>query len=328
MVIGVGVMAGGGIGGGGGLGDSKKSLEELLKLLQSSDPALTRFNLDISMGLDPITSLNDGLQLLGQTGIDTLSDALPASIENTLAAFGRLQQQPALDAVNSLVMKLGTTTVDQFGTAMPQAADVSGQSLTLLQAVAQRLKASGLDPAHVSVGDLNIVLGALRADIPGLNAVIQSFTDKLNAIPRNVQVSIGTLGAAAGSGGGSGGGSSSGGGQLSSTETGNGGQPSGPYYRGGVNSGVKQFAAGGWPDVGMPSLIGENGPELFVPSVPGQIIPNDDLRGVRGGGMTVIVQVSGVMDLTNPTEVSRLADTVGNAVMRNIRTRTGLGRVM
>jgi tape measure domain-containing protein len=39
--------------------------------------------------------------------------------------------------------------------------------------------------------------------------------------------------------------------------------------------GIKMFAAGGTPPVGRPSLVGEKGPELFVPSSSGTIIPAD-----------------------------------------------------
>jgi tape measure domain-containing protein len=39
--------------------------------------------------------------------------------------------------------------------------------------------------------------------------------------------------------------------------------------------GIKMFAEGGRPPVGRPSLVGEKGPELFVPSSSGTIIPAD-----------------------------------------------------
>lgn len=50
-------------------------------------------------------------------------------------------------------------------------------------------------------------------------------------------------------------------------------------------SGLKFFADGGMPPVGQASVVGERGPELFIPSVPGTIIPNHAL----GGGQTVVV---------------------------------------
>ena len=39
------------------------------------------------------------------------------------------------------------------------------------------------------------------------------------------------------------------------------------------------FANGGMPPVGQPSIVGENGPELFVPKSAGTVVPNDALGG-------------------------------------------------
>jgi lambda family phage tail tape measure protein len=48
------------------------------------------------------------------------------------------------------------------------------------------------------------------------------------------------------------------------------------------------FADGGNPPVGVPSLVGENGPELFVPNRSGTIIPNNQLSSALGGGQQVV----------------------------------------
>jgi len=60
----------------------------------------------------------------------------------------------------------------------------------------------------------------------------------------------------------------------------------------GVNSllgaiGIPGFANGGRPPVGRPSIVGEKGPELFVPDRGGTIIPNNQL----GGSTNVVVNV-------------------------------------
>lgn len=47
------------------------------------------------------------------------------------------------------------------------------------------------------------------------------------------------------------------------------------------------FADGGDPPVGVPSLVGERGPELFVPKSSGTIIPNGSLANAMGGGTTI-----------------------------------------
>jgi hypothetical protein len=45
----------------------------------------------------------------------------------------------------------------------------------------------------------------------------------------------------------------------------------------GIGKGIGLFAEGGRPPVGQPSIVGERGPELFVPDQAGTIIPNDGL---------------------------------------------------
>jgi hypothetical protein len=42
---------------------------------------------------------------------------------------------------------------------------------------------------------------------------------------------------------------------------------------------MQGFASGGSPPVGVPSIVGENGPEIFVPSQQGTIIPNHSFGG-------------------------------------------------
>ena len=49
------------------------------------------------------------------------------------------------------------------------------------------------------------------------------------------------------------------------------------------------FANGGRPPVGKPSIVGEKGPELFVPRSSGMIVPNNKLGG--GGSTSVVVNV-------------------------------------
>ena len=57
----------------------------------------------------------------------------------------------------------------------------------------------------------------------------------------------------------------------------------------GLSSGLG-FANGGRPPVNKASLVGERGPELFVPNSAGTIIPNNKLGG--GDSITNIVNVS------------------------------------
>ena len=55
------------------------------------------------------------------------------------------------------------------------------------------------------------------------------------------------------------------------------------------------FADGGSPPVGMASMVGERGPEMFVPNQAGTIIPNHKLGG-GGENITIINQTTGRID--------------------------------
>jgi hypothetical protein len=57
--------------------------------------------------------------------------------------------------------------------------------------------------------------------------------------------------------------------------------------------GLLGFANGGRPPVGKPSIVGEKGPELFVPKTSGTVIPNDKLGGGGSTNISVNVDASG-----------------------------------
>jgi len=64
---------------------------------------------------------------------------------------------------------------------------------------------------------------------------------------------------------------------------------SGGEKGGGLLGAIGLFANGGRPPVGKPSIVGEKGPELFVPRSSGTIVPNNKLGG--GGSTSVVVNV-------------------------------------
>ena len=85
---------------------------------------------------------------------------------------------------------------------------------------------------------------------------------------------------------------------------------------GGILSGIGSilgFAGGGNPPVNKPSLVGENGPELFVPRTAGTIVPN----GAMGGGG----QVSNTYITNNISAVD--AKSVAQLFAENRRTLLG-----
>ncbi len=77
-----------------------------------------------------------------------------------------------------------------------------------------------------------------------------------------------------------------------------------------------KFANGGRPPVGKASLVGEKGPELFVPSRSGTIIPNNQL----GGSTNIVVNVdaSGSSVEGNDDEASRFGKLLGAAVQAEL----------
>lgn len=72
------------------------------------------------------------------------------------------------------------------------------------------------------------------------------------------------------------------------------------------------FADGGMPPVGVASLVGENGPELFVPKVSGTVVPNSQLGG-RGGDVHFH---PGAIDARGATDPAAVEAAAHRAVMK------------
>ena len=82
------------------------------------------------------------------------------------------------------------------------------------------------------------------------------------------------------------------------------------------------FANGGQPPVNKISVVGERGPELFVPSTKGTIIPNNQL-GVGGGNttnnmITVNVDASGTSVQGNGSDADQLGSLIAGVVQATI----------
>jgi TP901 family phage tail tape measure protein len=75
------------------------------------------------------------------------------------------------------------------------------------------------------------------------------------------------------------------------------------------------FANGGRPPVGRPSIVGERGPELFVPDRAGTIIPNG---GMGGATVNVAVDATGSNVEGNADEAVQLGKAIGVAVQQEL----------
>ena len=67
------------------------------------------------------------------------------------------------------------------------------------------------------------------------------------------------------------------------------------------------FANGGNPPVGIPSIVGERGPELFVPRQSGTVLPNDRLKSIMGGGNTPVVHLHDYTETKSQISDTRFA---------------------
>ena len=156
--------------------------------------------------------------------------------------------------------------------------------------------------------------GAFKSVIDGSKSAEEAFVDMLMSMLDALldyatqaiaqYIAIGIARAFAGMGGGGGGGSLN----LSSAET--------PLTSGMDFSSAFKFAGGGRPPQNMPSLVGENGPELFVPDQPGTVLSTDESRdamnrwsdgdsaGAAGGPMNINVETTTIngMEFITPEQ--------------------------
>lgn len=88
-----------------------------------------------------------------------------------------------------------------------------------------------------------------------------------------------------------------------------------PFTPGGSMPFLTGYADGGRPPVGRPSIVGERGPELFVPGASGTIIPN---HAMGGANVTVNVDASGSSVEGDSDQASQLGKMLGSAVQAEL----------
>ena len=79
-----------------------------------------------------------------------------------------------------------------------------------------------------------------------------------------------------------------------------------------------KFANGGRPPVGKPSIVGEKGPELFVPKSSGTIIPNDKLAGGGSTNISVNIDASGSSVQGNEQQGKELGRVISAAIQSEL----------
>ncbi len=78
------------------------------------------------------------------------------------------------------------------------------------------------------------------------------------------------------------------------------------------------FSKGGRPPVGKPSIVGEKGPELFVPKRSGTIIPNDKLAGGGSTNISVNIDASGSSVQGNEQQGKELGRVISAAIQSEL----------
>jgi len=86
----------------------------------------------------------------------------------------------------------------------------------------------------------------------------------------------------------------------------------------GIFKNLPRFANGGRPPVGRMSLVGEKGPELFVPTSAGTIIPNERIGGGITNNIVVNVDASGSNVEGNEQQSRELALALSTAIQAQL----------
>ena len=98
-------------------------------------------------------------------------------------------------------------------------------------------------------------------------------------------------------------------------------------FLGGLIGGL--FADGGRPPVGKASIVGERGPELFVPKVAGTIIPNNQLGGgTTNNYVTVNVEAGGATASGNNVDLNALGQVIGVVVQAQLVKEKQAGGIL
>lgn len=116
------------------------------------------------------------------------------------------------------------------------------------------------------------------------------------------------------------------GGMAGSTDTGTAGVSSTSAVDMSSVQGVELRAAGGPVSAGQPYIVGEVGPELFVPPASGTIVPNDALgAGAAGGGAVTVVQHINIDSRSDQASIMQAMKAAKNAAVLEIKANLSRG---
>lgn len=93
----------------------------------------------------------------------------------------------------------------------------------------------------------------------------------------------------------------------------------------GIIKSVTGYATGGRPNPGQVSIVGENGPELFIPDGTGTVVTNSVASSIGGGGgHTFMIDARGA----DPSVVARISDALIQLAGPGVTEQRAIGAVM
>ena len=241
-----------------------------------------KLELALAKGLEytkqQITLDKEALDVAQQTRFEKEKAAIQAQLGVTGKGLQAGFIGQAGQAFESEMLKSGNVEQAQALAAQTQALELA------------TTKARALESAYQDIGSAtaSLMTEGVAGIVAGTTTAQQVFADFLknigDALMKAAQqmiaqyLAIAAAKALAGLFGG-GGGSIGGGDAFGGAAFGSGFNPGTSTAFGGMS--IPGFAAGGTPPVGRPSLVGEQGPELFVPRTAGTIVPAGPTAGIR-----------------------------------------------
>lgn len=282
------------------------------------------FNAGISAELyDSAVKKLFGTQDNAKTGTDEFAESqrrLAELLGNTASA--KLEEQRSDMLLLAKAFEDGKISVDLFNEAVAARLGQLTEPLEKVKGLSSEIGlsfSSALEDAIVGGKGLRSVLGGLEQDLLRIftrKLVTEPFADLagnlFNDLFKPSGGGAGVFGSLFSGGGGSG---------LLGGLFGGGGGSGASLGLDSIFGGF--FAEGGRPPVGKVSVVGERGPELFIPNTAGRILPNDALtaKTTVNKPMTQVLNfnVQGQIDRRSQEQIAREA---GLAVQRSMRRNT------
>lgn len=276
-------------------------------------PALTALINNVILPMIP------AVQQLVEKGLNALRDAFQFVKEKVQLLWDKLKEMGIIDELKMAFEALWTVIVTQLWPALQQLFVALEPFLPLLKAIAAMFGVALFAALMIFIGVLTVLVQWISTAVSiistwvakitnDLKPAIEFVTNTVTGFTGAIRDTIGVVNSAVSA--------------INSFITA--AQKAASLGIGGVVSkvagavgnvlGIGKKAGGGPVGGGTPYLVGEQGPEMFVPSGNGRIIPNGSLGAMAGGG-GVTINVSGNTFGAN-LDARDVALSIGDEIMR------------